>query len=338
MTAASDPDAALKQALEALAPRLAEGASGIAGLRRLSGGAVQETFAFDVLGRGGSRRMALRRARNALRHARPYGVTLAEEAAAIRCVAESGVPVPSVIHCLAPDDGAGEGFISSYVAGETIPRRIFKDPALAAARDGFADDCGRILARLHSLDGSSLPFLETVSPALALSRLQAQYDSLDRPGAVFEATLRWLADRVPPPPASPAIVHGDFRLGNLMMQPSGVAAVLDWEGVHLGDPAADLAYLTLRSWRFGQLDKPVGGLASRRDLIAAYRRAGGCPPSVDRLRFWEMAHTLWWGLVCADMARQFTSRADYAVERGAVGRRRSEAEIDLLCLLGEFAR
>jgi aminoglycoside phosphotransferase (APT) family kinase protein len=338
MTApAPAPDDALARALQALAHRLVAGGSGIARLRRLSGGAVQETFAFDVCHPDGAQPMVLRRARNALRNARPYGVSLTQEAHAIRLAGEGGVPVSRVIHELSGAEGAGEGFVSAFVAGETIPRRIQRDERLAVARDRFAEDCGRILAALHRLDGRAFPFLETVSPAQAVSRMDAQYRALDRPGPVFELALRWLGRRAPPAPSALAVVHGDFRLGNLMMRDDGIAAVLDWEGVHLGDPAADLAYLTLRSWRFGQPDKAVGGLGTRRDLMTSYAAAGGVAPSTERLRFWEVAHTLWWGLVCADMARQFTSRADFAVERGAVGRRRSEAEIDLLCLLDREA-
>jgi aminoglycoside phosphotransferase (APT) family kinase protein len=319
--------------LGALAGRLVPGASGIASLRRLSGGAVQETYAFEVVGPDGPRAMVLRRARKALRQDRSYGVSLAEEAAAIRLAGEGGVPVAEVVHVLEEADGLGEGFVSAFVEGETIPRRILREPAFAGARERFAADCGRVLARLHALPLERFPFLETISPATALARMDAQYRALDRPGPVFEAALRWLADHLPPMPPRAAVVHADFRMGNLIMRPEGIAAVIDWEGVHIGDPAADIAYLTARSWRFGQLAKPVGGVGTRKDLIEAYRAGGGSVPDGARLRFWDIAHTLWWGLVCAEMARQFTSRADYAVERGAVGRRRSEAEIDLVCLL-----
>jgi aminoglycoside phosphotransferase (APT) family kinase protein len=332
--AALPADAQVVPGLTALASRLAPGATGISGLRQLSGGAVQETFAFDVVGPGFSVPMVLRRGRKTLRRDRRYGVGLAEEALAIRTVAGGGVPVPAVVHVLAEQDGLGDGFVSMLVEGETIPRRIMRDPAFAPARARFAEQCGSVLATLHGLPPEDFPCLETISPGTALARMDEQYRALDRPGAVFETALRWLSDHVPEMPRRPSVVHADFRLGNLIMRPDGLAAVLDWEGVHLGDPAADLAYLTVRSWRFGEIDRPVGGIGTRKDLIASYRRHGGVAPAPDRLRFWEVAHTLWWGLVCAEMARQFSARVDYAVERGAVGRRRSEAEIDLVHLLG----
>jgi aminoglycoside phosphotransferase (APT) family kinase protein len=320
--------------LNELAGRLVPGASGIASLRRMSGGAVQETYAFEVVGPDGPFAMVLRRARKALRRDRAHGVSLAEEAAVIRLAGEGGVPVAPIVHVLDESDSLGDGFISVLIPGETIPRRILREPDLAGARERFAGDCGRVLATLHRLPVDRFPWLEAISPATALARMDAQYRTLDRPGPVFEAALRWLADHVPPMPSRLAVVHADFRMGNLIVRPEGLVAVLDWEGVHIGDPAADLAYVTVRSWRFGQLDKAVGGVGTRWDLIEAYRAAGGDAPSLARLRFWEVAHTLWWGLVCAEMARQFTGRVDYAVERGAVGRRRSEAEIDLVCLLG----
>jgi aminoglycoside phosphotransferase (APT) family kinase protein len=130
-----------------------------------------------------------------------------------------------------------------------------------------------------------------------------------------------------------ALVHGDFRLGNLLVGPDRLRAVLDWEGAHLGDPHEDLGYIAITSWRFGEIGHPVGGFGTREALAEAYEAAGGLKIDPARVRFWELAFTMNWGIQCAQMAEQFLTGADPSVERGAIGRRRSETELDLLQLL-----
>lgn len=330
----ADRDAETARGLDRLAPRLVPGGTGISRLRRLSGGAVQETYTFTVATPDGAVPLVLRRGRKALRRDRPHGVGLADEARAIKLAGAGRVPVPEIVLVLEEQDGLGEGFVSAFVDGESIPRRILREDKYREARAELAGQCGRVLALLHGLPTAPFGFLEMLTPAAFLARLNAQYRALERPGPVFECALRWLAAVLPAAPERLTVVHGDFRNGNFLVGADGLRGVLDWEGVHLGDPAEDLAYITVRSWRFGELGRPVGGFGSRRQLVDAYREAGGVVPTAERLRFWEVFYTLWWGLVCAEMARQFTTRADYAVERGAVGRRRSEAEIDLVLLLG----
>ena len=69
-------------------------------------------------------------------------------------------------------------------------------------------------------------------------------------------------------------MHGDFRHGNLIIGPDGVRAVLDWELAHTGDPMEDLGWICVNSWRFGEIDKPVGGFGTREELFAGYEAAG----------------------------------------------------------------
>lgn len=246
---------------------------------------------------------------------------------------QSSVPVPHVQGILQADDCLGDGFVMDFVAGETIPRRILREVTYEKARKCLAETCGAILARLHASESTALAFAGVRTPLGTLARLRAQYDDLDRPSPVFELAFQRLAASAPKQWTQPVPVHGDFRNGNLLVRPDGIAAVLDWENVHLGDPHEDLAYLCLAPWRFGNLDLPVGGFGKLGQLLSAYRDGGGCLVEPARLRFWLLAFTLEWGLTCALFARQFTSGLDPAVERGAIGRRRSEAELDVLRLL-----
>src|SRR5690349_10677288 len=230
-------DEEIARGLEKLAARLAPGGTGISGLRRLSGGAVQETYTFAVTTPAGAVPLVLRRGHEVLRRERPHGVNLAEEARAIELAGAGHVPVPKVVHVLEDQDDLGQGFVSAFVDGESIPRRILRDDAYRDARAQLAGQCGRVLALLHGLPTEPFGFLETLTPAAFLDRLDAQYRTLDRPGPVFECALRWLSRTLPDAPEKLAVVHGDFRNGNLLVGPDGLKAVLDWEGVHLGDAA-----------------------------------------------------------------------------------------------------
>ena len=87
--------------------------------------------------------------------------------------------------------------------------------------------------------------------------LREQLDSFGQPSEVFELALTELAASQPPP-REPVLVHGDFRLGNLIVGPEGLRAVLDWELTHVGSPAEDLGWLCVKAWRFGA-ERASGG-------------------------------------------------------------------------------
>ena len=121
---------------------------------------------------------------------------------------------------------------------------------------------------------------------------------------MFELALRWLRERDPGPSKEVTLVHGDFRHGNLIIGPDGVRAVLDWELAHFGDPMEDLGWICVNSWRFGEIDKPVGGFGTREDLFAGYEEAGR-KVDPDRVMFWEVMGTLRWGIMCCGMMQRF---------------------------------
>ena len=316
-------------ALSPLAPRLVAGGQGIARLRRLSGGASQESWAFDVIGPGGPVPLILRRAPGEHRSGLQAGPEI--EAAVIGAVARHGVPVPPLVHVLAPADGLGRGFVTGFVEGETIGARVLRSPALADARTGLAEACGTILARIHAVPRAMLPPLREAGVARTVADLRADVIGSATPRPVFALALRWLEDRQPAE-VPLALVHGDFRNGNLIVGPDGVRAVLDWELVHLGDPAEDLGWLCVTPWRFGAVEWPVGGFGARDQLFAGHARAGGMADPA-RVRWWETAGSLRWGLMCDGMLRVFRDGIDRSPERAMIARRASESEADLLRLL-----
>ena len=94
----------------------------------------------------------------------------------------------------------------------------------------------------------------------------------------------------------------------------------------------DLGWVCTNAWRFGEIDKPVGGFGTREDLLAGYEDASGERVDPNTLTFWETLGSLRWGVICLTM-RARASGGDRPLERSMIGRRASENEIDLLRLL-----
>jgi aminoglycoside phosphotransferase (APT) family kinase protein len=310
---------------ERLAARLAAVHGGpveVTGLRRLSGGASRETWSFDA----DRRPLILRRDPPAA----PRPAEMAREAAALTVAARGGVPVPRLIdHGDGADTIGSPYLIMERLTGETIPRRLLRDERFAGVRPGLARSFGTILARIHALPPEEVPGLPAGDP---LEDLVTMYEGFGEPRPAIEIALRRLA-RDRPPAGGDAIVHGDFRNGNLMIAPDGVRGVLDWELVHRGDPVEDLGWLCVKAWRFGA-PGPVGGFGARADLLAGYTAAGGTAPSPEALHWWEVYGTLRWAILCRYQAERYLSGADPSIELAALGRRVCEQEHDLLLILG----
>lgn len=293
---------------------------------RLSGGASRETFAFTLDGRP----LILQRVR-----AGPVagGFSMEGEAALLRAAAAAGVPVAPVV--AASDDPSvlgGAFIVVERLPGETIARRIQRDDAFAAARSVLVAQGAAALARIHAIDPADAPTLRAQDP---VGQLRALVDALEPrmgPHPAFELGFRWL-ERHRPQPGPTTVVHGDFRLGNLLVDEHGLVAVLDWELAHLGDPVEDLGWFSIRAWRFGGAGE-VAGLGSVDELLAAYEAAGGSPVDREALRWWQVLGTLRWGVICMLQASTHLSGASRSVELAAIGRRVCETEWDLLDLLG----
>jgi aminoglycoside phosphotransferase (APT) family kinase protein len=321
------------EALRELLNRCLGEAAEVGELRRLSGGANQETWSFDAKIAGRRLPLILRRTPGGARDlgAGARGLGLEKEAKLIDLAGRSGVPVPAIRGVLQPSDELGSGFLMDRIAGETIARKILRDDEFAEVRPRLARQCGSVLAAIHGVAADDLNL--AVSPAREqLDQYRSLYDAYDHPHPVFEVAFRWLADRIPGDVA-PALVHGDFRNGNLVIGSDGVRAVLDWELAHLGDPMEDLGWICVNSWRFGEIDHPVGGFGDREEMFAGYRTAGGGAVDPERVRWWETFGSLKWGIMCMTMYQIFRSGMDRSVERAAIGRRSSETEIDLLNLI-----
>lgn len=329
---------ALSHRLSDMAPRLAPGGVLIGAPRRLSGGASQETWAFAVRGKDGAERpLILRRRPDGMASDAERTAPLATEALLIRAAGAVGAPVPGVPHVCTPDDQIGEAYVMERVEGETLGKRIVTGETFAAVRPGLARRCGGVLAAIHSVPLKELPPLAASDADTELNKYEAIYRNSGARRPVFELAFKRLRRAAAAPPLR-TLVHGDFRNGNLMIHPTqGLVAVLDWELSHIGDPAEDLGWLCVNSWRFGEYRKPVGGFGDYADLLDGYSAAGGAPIALERVLYWQTLGSLKWGVMCLIMYAAFASGADPSVERAMIGRRVSETEIDLMNLLGADA-
>ncbi|HPU51917.1 MAG TPA: phosphotransferase family protein [Burkholderiaceae bacterium] len=303
-------------------------------LTRLSGGASQQTWAFEARGAAGAMPVILRRMPPESKLSET-AIGLEVEAELIRRAARAGVPVPEVLAVAEPDDGIGRGFLMRRIEGETLGRRILRDAPFDAVRGELAAQAGRISAMVHSMPADGVRLMRR-TPAEDLEQLHRRYSGTGAALPVFELAFRWLREHCPPP-ADLTLVHGDYRHGNLIIGPDGIRAVLDWELAHLGDPMEDLGWICVAAWRFGQIDKPVGGFGTREALFAAYSEQAGRAVDPQRVHFWEVMGTLRWGVMCLDLASSYPqfrqTDPGRAVERAMIGRRVSETDIDLLRLL-----
>ena len=296
----------------------------VEGMRRLSGGASGETWSFtSVSDDGTSRPLILRRQPRQLTGPR------VPEGALFLAAARAGVPVPAVVVDGGDDDALDAPYlIVEFVDGETIPRKILRDAKYAPALPRMAAQCGEILARIHGIPVEEVPGLVQQDE---LTHYRELLDMFGQAHPTFELAFRWLEERRPSSTGL-AVVHGDFRHGNLIVGPEGVRAVIDWEIAHLGDPMEDLGWLCVKAWRFGSPHR-VGGFGEQEDLFAAYERESGHAVDADVVRWWEVLGTLKWGIMCIAQAFTHLSNAVRSVELATIGRRVCENEWDLLELI-----
>jgi aminoglycoside phosphotransferase (APT) family kinase protein len=264
------------------------------------------------------------------------------EAALIAAATAAGVPVPRVRWTEPDATVAGSPFfVMDFVEGETIGRKLLRDAEFAAARDVLPEQIAGALARIHRIDARApeLGFLARAREHRAPAQVELdRYRDILRgiapePHPALELAVRWLGRRIPRPEA-PSVVHGDFRMGNLIVGADGLRAVLDWELSHTGDALEDLGWFCVKSWRFGNDDRPAGGLCDRERFIAAYEQARGRPVDRAAVRWWEIFGNLKWGVICIMQAQTFL-RGVPNVELASLGRRTAEMEWELLELIEE---
>jgi aminoglycoside phosphotransferase (APT) family kinase protein len=293
-------------------------------------GGVNRTIIFDLID-GAARRRLVSRQETYQADDSPF-LPASQQFRVMRVAFAEGVPVPEPVFEYDDADGMGNGYVTVFVAGETMPQRIFRATD-AAARLGIATDLAGILARLHVIDPAKVGFLEDIPDSIDIvGTYRALFDSFGEAHPAIELGFRWL-ERQGRPSGRRSLVHGDFRTGNFMVGPDNVRAVLDWECAHIGQGVEDFGWLCVRSWRFGQVDLPVGGFALREPVYRAYEAAGGARVDPDAVRWWEIFGLVRWAIYNVMQAHAHVARGRRGLAFAAMGRNTSLVEYDLLMTL-----
>ena len=306
----------MKEALEA-----ALGVS-VTGATLLAGGASKEAWAVDT---ADEKELLVRRAAGGVIH--EGTLSLEQEFEVLRAAHEAEVKVPEPIAYLGDVEGR-KAFVMERVRGETIGRRIVKSPPPSLALEMAGE-----LAKIHAIPRERLPFLRNADP---FDVFHEELDSVGEPHPAIELGLHWARERIPL--ERPRVVgHGDFRLGNLVVDETGLVAVLDWEFAHISDPAEDLAWPLVRAWRFGRDDLRLGGIGEVEPYLARYADLAGLEIPLDELYAWEVLGNCKWAIGALRQARRHRRGEDRSVELAILGRLAAEMEYEILHLIRKAA-
>ncbi|MDB5396153.1 MAG: phosphotransferase family protein [Rhodospirillales bacterium] len=296
-------------------------------------GGVNRTVLFDLMDGTSIRRLVSRQETYSAED-NPF-LPASQQFRVMQVAFAEGVPVPEPIFEYDEADGMGNGFVSAFIAGETMPQRIFRSVD-GGGKLKIATDLAALLAKLHAIDVAKVPFLESVPDSVdVIGNYLRLYDSYAEAHPAIELGFRWLECNRPPAKRR-QLVHGDFRTGNFMVGPEGVRAALDWECAHIGQPMEDFGWLCVRSWRFGQIDLPIGGFAQRAPVYAAYEAAGGDKIDPEAVRFWEIFGLVRWAIYNVMQAYAHVERGRRGVAFAAMGRNACLVEYELLMTLSGY--
>jgi aminoglycoside phosphotransferase (APT) family kinase protein len=285
---------------------------------RLAGGASKEAWAVDT---ADGRELLVRRAGGGVIHLDT--LALRDEFEVLVAACEAGVRAPRPIAYLGTVEGR-EAFAMQRVPGETIGRRIVKEPPAGLALQ-MADE----LAKVHAISPDRLPFLPR---AELFTRLLEELDTVGEPHPAIEYGIAWCRERLPLERA-PVVSHGDFRIGNLAIDEGGIVAVLDWEFARLADPLEDLAWPLIRAWRFGADERRLGGVDDVEPYLARYEELTGLAAPSAELEAWEVLGNVKWAVGALTQSRRHLRGEERSVELAVLGRLAAEMEWELLDLI-----
>ena len=301
----------------------------VSNLEPLTGGASKEIWKFEVSNAKQSTKMILRRGSGI---EGPLAIKTADEARIQKEVIKVGAPVPKILAVSKNEEELGDSYIMHFVEGESIARKILRDKEYKKALPILAYQCGEAIAKIHNVDVNNFSFLPKKPAEDQLEDLYSTYQSFEQPSPVFEYAYLWLKEQ-DFGNFQESLVHGDFRLGNIIVNADGLQSIIDWELAHIGNPLQDLGWVCGNSWRFGKNDKVVGGFGELEDLLEGYNSVSKLKVNKEMVRCWQVFGTFRWGVICLIQAYAHLNGTINSIEKAAIGRRVSETEIDIVDLL-----
>ena len=203
----------------------------------------------------------------------------------MQALARTDVPVPRMLHLCEDDDVIG----AMFFVMDFVPARHFWDPALPeldnAGRAAIFDEMNRVLAALHLVDIDAVGLADFGSPGNYFERQVGRWTKQYRASETgtieaMDTLIDWLPANMPPDDGRVSLIHGDYRLDNILFATDSdrALAVLDWELSTLGHPLADLAYqcMQLRMPEdavvrgLGGIDRRSLGIPSEEEYVARY--------------------------------------------------------------------
>jgi len=310
----SDDRTEMREALEAVFGPVSEPVL-------LAGGASKEAWAVDA----GEERLLVRRAAVGVIHR--HTLSLRDEFEVLTAAYEAGVKVPRPVLYIDSLDER-EAFVMERLEGETIGRRIVRMHVPAQLPLQLAEE----LAKIHAIPHDRVPFLVEAR----LERMVDELDDVGEPHPAIELGLWWLRENRPPP-RPPVVSHGDYRIGNVVVDENGLVGILDWEFAHVDDPVRDLGFGLVRAWRFGVDDKRLGGIADVDGYLDRYNARTGFDVRPEELDYWELAGNVAWAIGCLTQAQRHLRGQDRSVELAILGRLGAEVEYEICHLLEAVA-
>jgi aminoglycoside phosphotransferase (APT) family kinase protein len=308
---------------------------------KLAGGAMHDSWAVDATLSGARHELVVRVSpAGRVDHEktrREFEVLRVAFARGIRC------PEPIALG----ECATGEDYlVMSRVPGDTNPRQLITAERYRPMQGTMLEQLAEDLAKIHRIGPDEVAQAPNMrGPAAGEDALmwhrravgEAYRLELLNPHPAIEWAFRWLDRQIAELALARSrrcVVHGDFRIGNMLYDEHGLTSILDWEGVHIGEPEEDLAWFCTRVWRFGRNDREAGGIASREDWLRAYETAAGRGVDQDRVAAWEVLQNIRWCQITMMQARAHLDGRTNSHELAAIGRRTAETELEVLRLTG----
>jgi aminoglycoside phosphotransferase (APT) family kinase protein len=331
MTPGSDKSDLPLAKLEAwLAGHVADFRGPLAAAERFAGGQSNPSYRLDA----GSRQYVLRK--------KPPGILLPSahavdrEFRVMRALADTTVPVPRVCALCEDDTVIGSAFyVMEYLDGRIFWDQRLPEIAEPAERRAMFDSMNAVIAALHSVPYEAVGLGDFGRPGNYMGRQIARWSrqyraSETEPIAAMDRLIDWLPERLPPE-GPPAIVHGDYRMDNLVFHKTEprVIGVLDWELSTIGDPIADFAYHVM-CWRvtpelfrgLAGVDFAALGIPDEQEYVAAYCRRTG-RAAIDAWEFYMVYSLFRIAAICQGIAKRAidgTAASAEAAAHGAIAR------------------